>query len=138
MPQPIEATPFTGPARLTIRLESLHAKANPELLGKAEYLLSFKVNGLERWQSPEPLKVGKGGTVPVGASVEVDVDTDTDYLDVEVHAAEQDLLSPDDHSHGSARLYRTAGFEAERGFTLEIEGEDTDIELRCSVDVEAL
>ena len=74
--------------------------------------------------------------MPVGAELGVDVDAETDYLDIEVHAAEQDRLSPDDHARGHVRIYRSAGFDHGRGFKVPIEGEGTEIELSCSVSVE--
>ncbi|MCB0216261.1 MAG: hypothetical protein H6648_08865 [Caldilineae bacterium] len=133
MTSPIESTPIAGDVRLTIAIDALQATANPERFGKAEYLLSMKVAGLERWQSERPFHVGEGGTVPIGVTFDVEVDAETKYLDIEVHAAEQDWLSPDDHARGHVRIYRSAGFDAARGFVVPIRGEGTEIELRCSV-----
>lgn len=133
MTSPIESSPIAGDLRLTISVDALHATANPERFGQAEYLLSVKVAGLERWQSERPVRVGEGGTVPIGATFDIDVDAETKYLDIEVHTAEQDWLSPDDHARGHVRIYRSAGFDAARGFAVPIRGEGTEIELRCSV-----
>lgn len=123
-----------GAVQVTLHLEELQARQNPELVGRAEYRLRVWINGLERWQSEKPVKVAEGGTAAVGAIIPMRLEFDTDIIAIQVHADELDRLSADDPSEGNFELYRSAGFFAGERFAIPISGPDTDISLHCRVE----
>lgn len=127
-----------GAVEITLHLEELQARLNPEWMGKAEYRIRVWLNGLERWQSEKPVKVSEGGVAAIGVAIPMRLEFDTDVIAIQVQAAELDLLSPDDPAEGSFELYRSAGFFAGERFAIPISGADTDISLHCRVEVQLL
>lgn len=127
-----------GELQLTLHLEELKSRHNPEMVGKAEYRVQVWINGLERWQSEKPVKVKEGGTAVLGVGIPMRLEADTDIVDIQVLVAELDLLSPDDPAAGGFELYRSAGFFVGERFSIPISGADTDISLQCRVEAEPL
>lgn len=127
-----------GSVQLTLYLESLQARQNPEFFGKAEYRIRVWLNGLERWQSEKPVKVAEGGTAPLEAAIPLRLVDETDVVAILVQLEEQDLLSANDPAEGSFELYRSAGFFAGERFSIPLSGPDADLSLHCRVEVQAL
>ena len=135
---PIEPTPVTGPVRVTLRLQELHAIQNPEAFGQAEWTLRLWINGLERWATEDQIRVAAGKTAPIGAEIVTEVPEYTDEIQVRVEATEHDLLSRDEHASGETRLLRIAGFEHARPVVIDIRGKGARIEIHADVEVESL
>lgn len=127
-----------GPVQLILHLESLQARQNPELFGKAEYRVRVWLNGLERWQSEQLVKVAEGAAVPLAAAISLRLEDETDVVSIQVGLEEKDLLSADDPAEGSFELYRSAGFFAGERFSIPVSGPDADLTLHCRVEANAL
>jgi len=127
-----------GPVQLTLHLEALQARQNPELIGKAEYQIRVWINGLERWQSERPIKVAEGASTALAVAIPLRLNDETDVVSIQVTLDEQDLLSRDDPAEGSFELYRSAGFFAGERFSIPLSGPDADLSLHCRVEAEAL
>ncbi len=78
-----------GAVQVTLHLEELQARQNPELVGRAEYRLRVWINGLERWQSEKPVKVAEGGTAAVGAIIPMRLEFDTDIIAIQAPTDER-------------------------------------------------
>ena len=76
-----------GAVEITLHLEELQARLNPEWMGKAEYRIRVWLNGLERWQSEKPVKVSEGGAAAIGVAIPMRLEFDTDVIAIQVQAA---------------------------------------------------
>jgi len=133
---PIPASPIYGPVKLTLHIDELHAVQNPEPIGKAEWTLQLRTNGVERWRTDKALSVAQGKSVPIGDEIAFQVAAGTAVIEVEVKGVEKDLLGPDDKASGTFKLHRAGAFERDRGFAVDLHGHNAHVTLLFSVEVE--
>lgn len=128
----------TTTTRLKIRLATVKAIKNPELIGQAKWVFSVSVDGLERWRNDNPIRLRAGEAVPGSGEFVLDVAPAVDMVNIEVHGAEKDLLNPDDHAYGQTTLFRSTGFDRESGFAVDLSGKGAELRLHFVMRVEEL